>query len=110
MENAYPVVDLTPSGVEVISQRGVDPGRLSAQLAPIRDALLEVFEEAPAKGRVALQRLEVGLSVTRDGIVAFATGNATASITLTFERRTVTPRTTRSKAVEPAPTTVVKLD
>ncbi len=108
MQNVYPIVDMTPRGAEIVSHRGIDPDTLTAQLTPIRDALLALFEDPPSRSRVALQRLEVGLSVTRDGIVAFATGSATASITLTFERRTTTPRTTKPKA--PSQPEVVTLD
>lgn len=110
MQNLYPIVDVTPRGVEVVSHRGVDPETLNAQLTPIRDALLELFEEPSTKSRVALQRLEIGLSVTRDGIVAFATGSATSSITLTFERRTTTPRTAKPKVTETRKPEVVTID
>lgn len=100
MAQEYPIVELTTHGAETVPHAGVDLDTLREQLVPVRDALLELFEGASPKRTVALQRLEVGLSVTRDGRVAFATGNATASFTLTFERRqpAAATRTTRPKA------------
>jgi hypothetical protein len=96
----YPIVELTTHGAETVPHAGVDLGTLREQLVPVRDALLELFEAGGGKRHVALQRLEVGLSVTRDGRVAFATGNATASLTLTFERRqpATATRTPKPKA------------
>lgn len=112
MRIEYPIVDLTTDGVEVVPHRGVDLETLSAQLVPVRDALLELFKGGPTNSRVALQRLEVGLSVTRDGRVAFATGNATPSLTLTFERRTPAPstRSTKARPAEPAVPAMVQVD
>lgn len=111
MANEYPIVELTTQGVETVPHAGVDLENLSAQLVPVRDALIELFEDGRARRSVALQRLEVGLSVTRDGRVAFATGNATASLTLTFERRQPVPkaRSAKPKQSEPAPPDLVKL-
>jgi len=108
----YPIVDLTTQGVEVVTQRGVDLDSLSEQLIPIRDAFLALIEGGSPASRVALQRLEIGLSVTRDGRVAFATGNATPTLTLTFERRLPpsSTRSTKSRAAEPAKPNVVKVD
>lgn len=100
MAMEYPIVELTAQGAETVPHAGVDLEHLSEQLVPLRDAMLELLDGARAKRTVALQRLEVGLSVTRDGRVAFATGNATASLTLTFERRqpAATARTSKPKA------------
>jgi hypothetical protein len=102
MRSQYPIVDLTTHGAEVVPHRAVDLETLSAELAPIRDALLELFENDPAVRRVALQRLEVTLSITRDGHIAFPTGNAAASLTLTFERRlpSASRRVTKAKTAE----------
>jgi len=94
----YPILDLTTDGVEVVPHQRVDVEALGEQLTPIRDALLELFEGGPKEGRVSLQRLEVGLAVTRDGRIAFATGNATPSLTLTFERRSSSSGTRATKA------------
>lgn len=100
MAMEYPIVELTAQGAETVPHAGVDLEHLSEQLVPLRDALLELLEGASSKRTVALQRLEVGLSVTRDGRVAFATGNATASLTFTFERRqpAAATRTPKPKA------------
>ncbi len=103
MRTEYPIVDLTTEGVELVPHRGVDPETLSAELAPLRDAFLELFKGTSGRARAGLQRLEVGLSITRDGRIAFATGNAIASVTLTFERRPPTP-SPRPAAVKPAET------
>lgn len=110
MRTDYPILDLTTDGVEVVPHQRVDVEGLSEQLTPIRDALLELFEGGPKKGRVSLQRLEVGLAVTRDGRIAFATGNATPSLTLTFERRPSPSGTRTTKAKSPAKSDVLSVD
>lgn len=87
----YPVVRTTesksryPSGVEVESLR--------EQLKPIRDALLTIFDGAPAKSRGELHKLEVGLVVTQDGILAFPSEDMRPSLTLTLESRQRAPAT-----------------
>jgi hypothetical protein len=112
MRIEYPIVDLTTDGVEVVTQRGVDLDTLHEQLEPLRDAFLALFAGASPRSRIALQRLEVGLAITRDGRVAFATGSATPTLRLTFERRPTTPgtRPTKPKAARPAEPDVVTLD
>jgi hypothetical protein len=78
----------------------VDVEELIRQLAEIRDALLTVLEDG-AK-RPLLQRLEIGLSITRDGRLAFVTEGAARSLTLTLERSAETPtraRTTKEPAL-----------
>lgn len=110
MANEYPIVELTTHGVETVPHAGVDLDTLREQLVPVRDALLELFEGGTSKRSVVMQRLEVGLSVTRDGRVAFATGNATASFTLTFERRQPTARTPKPEAPQAAKPDLVQLD
>lgn len=102
MAMEYPIVELTAQGAETVPHAGVDLEHLSEQLVPLRDAMLELLDGARAKRTVALQRLEVGLSVTRDGRVAFATGSATASLTLTFERRQPAATARGSKPKAPA--------
>jgi hypothetical protein len=109
MPDTYPIVDMTTRGVEVVPHRGVNLATLGAELVPIRDALLELFGNGSAKSRVALQRLEVGLSITPEGRLAFTTGSVTASVTLTFERRLPAPSTRSTKAKAPE-STVVTLD
>jgi len=111
MQSNYPIVELTTQGMEIVPHRGVDLDSLSAQLAPVRDALLELFKGASTKGRGGLQRIEVGLSVTRDGRIAFITGNATPSLTLTFERRPPAPsRSTAARVVAAAEPDMVTID
>jgi hypothetical protein len=104
MAMEYPIVELTAQGAETVPHAGVDLEHLSEQLVPLRDALLDLFEGSRPRRTVALQRVEVGLSVTRDGRVAFATGNATAALTLTFERRqrAVGAKTSKPKAAATA--------
>lgn len=112
MRIEYPIVDLTTGGVEVVTQRGVDLDALGEQLGPLRDAFLALFGGGPPGSRIVLQRLEVGLSVTRDGRIAFATGKATPTLTLTFERRPPTSSTgpTKARAAGPAKPGVVTVD
>ena len=87
----YPVVRTTesksryPSGVEVESLR--------EQLKPIRDALLTIFDGAPAKSRGELHKLEVGLVLTQDGIIAFPSEDMRPTLVLTLESRQRAPAT-----------------
>jgi hypothetical protein len=76
---------LYPNGVEVES--------LSEQLKPLRDALLTIFDVAPAKNRGELHKLEIGLVVTQDGILAFPSEDMRPTLTLTFESRQRAPAT-----------------
>ena len=89
---AYPLVTL--AGQEL--NNTVDVESLRAQIAPLIDAFLELFDGARAKGAGELHRLELGLAVTQRGAVAFAAGDATRSLTLTFETRQRTPSTRSS--------------
>jgi hypothetical protein len=82
----YPILTLTTQGQD-INYGAVDVGTLTAQLMPILDALLELFQDVPAKRRGELHRLELGLAVTQQGTIAFATGDVRPSLTLTLERR-----------------------
>lgn len=88
----YFVVDTTQGG-SIRSGRGVDIERLSDQLKPILHGLLAVFDGAPAKSRGELDKLEVGLVVTRDGIVAFPSEDMRPSLTLTLASRQRAPAT-----------------
>ena len=92
----YPIVTVT-SDNQVVNQGAVDVETLSAQLIPIRDALLTLFDRSSAKRRGELRRLELGLAVTEQGAIAFATGAPKPTLTLTLESRTRTP-TSRSTA------------
>ena|SRR5512132_1273927 len=74
-----------PSGVEVESLR--------EQLKPIRDALLTIFDGAPAKSRGELHKLEVGLVLTQDGIIAFPSEDMRPTLVLTLESRQRAPAT-----------------
>ena len=91
----YPTVTLATDD-QLISFRGVYVEKLREQLIPIRDTLLKVFDGVPARSRGELSRLELGLTLTTDGNIAFVTGTTKPSITLTLETRPRSPRS-RSK-------------
>lgn len=101
----YPIVELTTQGVEVVPHTGVDLESLSDQLEPVRDALSRLFEAGRGKSAGTLQRLEVELSLTHDGRVAFATGNTSAFLKLTFERK---PSASRTRTTKPKPAAVTE--
>jgi hypothetical protein len=100
---------------QVGTARVIDVEKLSEQLIPIRDAFLKLFEGVQAKSRGEPYRLELGLTVTEQGNIAFAIGDTRPSLTLTLESRQRSPsnRPPRSKAsaakkpdvveIEPAP-------
>ncbi len=73
--------------------RGVEVESLSEQLKPILDALLTIFDGAPAKSRGELHKLEVGLVVTQDGILAFPSEDMRPTLTLTLGTRQRAPAT-----------------
>jgi hypothetical protein len=81
----YPVVRTTVS--KSMYPHGVEVESLREQLKPIRDALLTIFDGAPARSRGELHKLEVGLVVTADGILAFPSEDIRPTLTLTLERR-----------------------
>lgn len=83
---SYPIVTVATERLEV-THRAVDAEALTAQLMPIRDTLLKLFQGMPGKSRGELHRVELGLVVTQGGQVAFATGATRPSLTLTFESR-----------------------
>ena len=87
----YSVVHTTES--QSIRPRGLDVESLNAQLMPIVDALHTLFDGARAKSRGELQKVEVGLVVTQDGAVAFASGDMRPSLTLTLGSRQRAPAT-----------------
>jgi hypothetical protein len=87
----YAVVRTTQSNAT--RPRGVEVESLSEQLQPIHDALLAMFDRAPAKSRGELHRLEVGLVVTADGMVAFPSEDIRPSLTLTLGSRQRAPAT-----------------
>jgi hypothetical protein len=73
--------------------RGVEVESLSEQLKPILDALLTLFDGAPAKSRGELHKLEVGLVVTADGMIAFPSEGMRPTLTLTLGTRQRAPST-----------------
>jgi hypothetical protein len=87
----YPVVRTTQS--RSIHPRGVDVESLGEQLKPILDALLTIFDGAPAKSRGELHKLEVGLVLTQDGMIAFPSEDIKPSLTLTLGSRQRAPAT-----------------
>lgn len=89
----YSVVRTTES--PLIRPRGVEVEGLSEQLKPLLEALLTIFDGAPAKSRGELHKLEVGLVVTEDGVVAFPSEDMRPTLTLTLGTRQRAP-TTRS--------------
>jgi hypothetical protein len=92
-EQTYPIVDLTQQVPEAdfpdfTSRSRVNPGNLADELVPIRDAFQRVLSgQDAAGGGFGLKTVEVTLTVTAEGGVAFiAKGSIEGSITLTFER------------------------
>ena len=95
----YPIVTVAGDGQVASQNRAFDIDTLSAQLAPVRDAILQLFE-GRAKGRAELKQVEIGLVVTDRGEIAFATGSANPSMTITVgvRQRTTTSRATGAKS------------
>jgi hypothetical protein len=73
--------------------RGVEVESMSEQLKPILGALLTLFDGAPAKSRGELHKLEVGLVVTADGMIAFPSEGMRPTLTLTLGTRQRAPAT-----------------
>jgi hypothetical protein len=105
----YPIVD---AARQVGTRRLVDVEELSEQLIPIRDAFLKLFEGVQARSRGEPHRLELGLTVTGEGDLAFAVGDTRPSLTLTLEIRQRSPsnRSPRSKASASKKPDVVEID
>ena len=87
----YSVVRTTQS--RSMYPRGVDVESLSEQLTPILDALLTMFDGAPPRSRGELHKLEVGLVVTADGMIAFPSEDMRPALTLTLGSRQRAPAT-----------------
>ena len=87
----YSVVRTTES--RSAHPRGVEVESLSEQLKPILDALLTVFDGGRPKRRGELHKLEVGLVVTQDGIIAFPSEGMRPTLTLTLGARQRAPAT-----------------
>lgn len=101
--------------VDAATQTGghmVDVEMLSEQLIPIRDAFLKLFEGVQAKSRGEPHRLELGLTVTQHGDIAFAIGDAQPSLTLTLESRQRSPstRSPTSKSSAAKKSDIVEID
>ena len=93
--------------------RAIDVETLSEQLIPIRDAFLKVFDGARARSRGELHRLELGLTITEQGTIAFTVGDARPTLTLTLESRPRSPnaRSTAKSAAGKQPDLVeVEID
>lgn len=107
----YPIVTSTTER-QAVKYRAVDAEALTAQLIPIRDALLKLFERVPARSRGELHSLEVRLAVTEQGDVAFATGTTTPSLSLTLGSRHRAPNTRSATSTSHAATkpVVVEID
>jgi hypothetical protein len=73
--NRYPTLD-TKS--KKLTPRAVDVETLSEQLIPIRDALLKLFDGVRSRSRGEVHRVELGLTVTEQGTIAFTIGDAHA--------------------------------
>lgn len=94
----YPIVTLT-TDEELVNRRVVDVEALGEQLVPIRDVFLKLFTGTSSRGRGELHRLELGLTLTTDGNIAFATGSTKPSLTLTLERRQYSSKTRSASRV-----------
>jgi hypothetical protein len=107
----YPIVTVAEDGQVALQNRAFDVDTLGTQLAPVRDAILQLFE-GRAKGRAELKQVEIGLVVTDRGEVAFATGNANPSmrITVGIRQRTTTSRATGAKPRAAEKPEVVQVD
>jgi len=105
----YPLV--TPEEDERVNPRGIGVETLSEQLIPLREVFITLFDGASAKGRGELLRVELGLAVSKEGYIGFATGTTKPSITLTFERRPRSPSTrSATKASAAKKPDVVEID
>ncbi len=84
MDYPYPLQQLSASGTVVKVPGGeVYPGNLARELIPISRAISEVLEED--RGGF-LQGIEVSLSITGNGNIAFLKSGGEAALKLTFAR------------------------
>ncbi|MGZ5291406.1 MAG: hypothetical protein ACXWX6_01285 [Actinomycetota bacterium] len=89
MTDSYPLQQVSTSGTVVKVPGGeVEPASVARQLLPIADAISSVFEESRGD---FLETIEVALSITADGDVAFLKGGE-AALKLTFARQVSPPR------------------
>jgi hypothetical protein len=84
MDNSYPLQQLSTSGTVVKVPGGeVHPAHVARELIPISKAISTVLEE----DRMGfLQGIEVSLSITGDGNIAFLKSGGEAALKLTFSR------------------------
>lgn len=83
----FEVVDLSTTQTLVEARGDVDLDSLRSQLEQIRDSIAPLLETTGEPGKLALNSIEISLTVGIEGKVWFiAKGTAEASITLTFER------------------------
>jgi hypothetical protein len=81
----YEVLDISGQAVE--RKGSIDIDRLTERLREIRDKIIGVVDEELTKTGLALDEVEVALTVEAEAGLAFITkGSAEASITLTFKR------------------------
>ncbi|MGH2635561.1 MAG: Pepco domain-containing protein [Actinomycetota bacterium] len=87
MSSSYPLQQLSNTGTVVKVPGGeVDPSDVARQLMPISDAMGRVLDADRAG---YLQAIEVALSITANGDIAFMkSGGEAAALKLTFSRRT----------------------
>jgi hypothetical protein len=84
MDNSYPLQQLSTSGTVVKVPGGeVHPARVARELIPICKSISTVLEEDRTG---LLQGIEVSLSITGDGDVAFLKSGGEAALKLTFAR------------------------
>jgi len=105
--NRYPTLDMES---KKLTPRAVDVETLSEQLIPIRDALLKLFDGVRSRSRGELHRIELGLTVTEQGTIAFTIGDARPSLTLTLESRQRSPSVRGSKSGAAKKPDVVEID
>lgn len=87
MSRSYPLQQVSTAGTVVKVPGGeVDPSHVARQLTPISDAMGRVIEADRAG---FLQTIEVALSITANGDIAFMkSGGEAAVLKLTFARQT----------------------
>ncbi len=80
---SYPLQQNSKTGTIVkVPGSEIDPATMQRDLLPICEALGRLVRQAP----VELRNLEVALSITPSGDIAFLRSSGEAAIKLTFER------------------------
>jgi hypothetical protein len=89
MDDSYPLQQLSTSGTVVKVPGGeVHPTHVARELIPITNAISTVLE---GDRRGFLQAIEVSLSITGGGDVAFLKSGGEAALKLTFARHVMAP-------------------